>query len=86
LPHRQALKAEREPRREFGQDLFGARPAGRAIGDEADAVAARDLAAGEIEDMAEQTADRRAENVDDVQGSHRRHPHPPPFKRGTGGD
>ncbi len=40
------------------------------VGDQADAVSARDLLAGQVEHMAKQAADRRAEHVQDVQGRH----------------
>ena len=41
------------------------RAAGQAVGDQADLVAARRLPADEIDDMPEQAADRRAEDMQD---------------------
>ena len=49
--------------------LVGARAAGAAVGDQADAVAARDLLARKIEHVAEQAADRGAEHVQNIQGA-----------------
>ena len=73
-PHRHAREAKRELRRQFPENLVGARAAGAAIGDQADAVAARGLFAGQIDHMAEQAADRRAKDVQDVQWRHRLKP------------
>jgi hypothetical protein len=53
------------------QHFLGARAAGVAIRDDADAVAARDLSARKVENMAEKAADRRAEDVEDFNGIHR---------------
>ena len=50
--------------------VIGALAAGAECGNQADAVAARDLRLGQIEHMAEQAADRRAQDVQNVQGSH----------------
>jgi hypothetical protein len=69
--HRHAREPERQRRRELAQHRFGARAAGVAVGDQPDAVSARDLLFGEIEHMAEQSADRSAEHVEDIQGIHR---------------
>jgi len=69
--HRHARESERQRGRELAQHRFGARAAGVAVGDQAYAVSARDLLFGEIEHMAEQSADRSAEHVEDVQGIHR---------------
>ena len=68
--HRHARKPERQLRCELGKLLLGARAAGAPVGDQADAVAARDLLARKIEHVAEQAADRRAEYVENVQRPH----------------
>ncbi len=54
----------------FRSDLIGARAAGALIGDQADAVSARDLFVREVEHMAEQAADRRAKDMQDIQWGH----------------
>ena len=46
-----------------------ARAAGARIRNDADAMAACRLSAREIDDMAEQPADRSAQDVEDIQGS-----------------
>ena len=43
------------------------RAAGRRVGNDADAMAARGLGARQIDDVAEQPADRRAQDVQDVE-------------------
>ena len=63
-----AGEAERERRRKLGERRVGALAAARRIGDDADLVAARRLAAREVADMPEQSADRRAQHVQDVEG------------------
>ena len=68
--HRHAGKPERQPRCELGKLLLGALAAGAPVGDQADAVAARDLLARKIEHVAEQAADRGAEYVENVQRPH----------------
>ena len=68
--HRDAAEAERERGLDQPQRVIGARPAGAQIGDQSDPVAARDLLAAEIEHMAKQAADRRAEHVQDIQWFH----------------
>ncbi len=45
---------------------LGALAAGQAIGDNADVVAGVDLSIGEIEDVAEDSADGRAHRVDNA--------------------
>ena len=60
------MNAELETRGDFRQRLLGAFAAGEAVGDDADMVAAVGLAVGEIEDMAENAADRRARGVQDA--------------------
>ena len=61
-----AVHAELEARRDLGQRRLGAFAAGQAVGDDADMMAAVGLAVGEIEDMAENSADRRAHRVQDT--------------------
>ena len=63
-------EAEGERWLELAQRVVGARAAGAEIGDQPDPVSARDLLAGQIEHMAKQAADRRAEHVQDVQWIH----------------
>ena len=60
-----AVNAELETWGDFRQRLLGAFAAGEAVGDDADVMAAVGLAVGEIEDMAENAADRRARGVQD---------------------
>ena len=72
-PHRNAGKAECQAGRDVGQGHVRALAAGVAIGDQPDAVPARDLLAREIEHMAKQAADRRAKHVQDVERAGYRH-------------
>ncbi len=65
-PHRHAGDAEREPRPELVEGLGGALAAGRGIAEDADVEAARDLRPGDVDDMAEQAADRGPEDVQDA--------------------
>ena len=60
------MNAELEARGDFRQRLLGAFAAGEAVGDDADVMAAVGLAVGEIEDMTEDAADRRARRVQDT--------------------
>ena len=62
----EAMNAELETRRDLRQRRFGAFAAGQAVGDDADMVAAVGLAVGEVEDMTEDSADRRAHRVQDT--------------------
>src|SRR5206468_2689520 len=55
-------------RRDRRQRRLGALAAGHAVGDDADMVAAVRLAVGEVEDVAENAADRRAHRVQDTKG------------------
>ena len=66
--HRNAGEAERERRSQFRERSVGAFAAARRIGDHADLVSARRLAAREVADMAEQAADRGAQHMQDVEG------------------
>ena len=61
-----AMNAKLEPGREFGQCLVGAIAAGEAVGENADMVATIGLSVGEIEDMTENPADRRAYRMQDT--------------------
>jgi len=54
------MNAKLEPGRDFGQCGLGALAPGQAVGDEADVVAAVDLSIGEVQDVTEDSADRRA--------------------------
>jgi hypothetical protein len=60
------MNAKREPGRDFRQRGLGTLAAGQAVGDNADVVAAVDLAVGEVEDVTEDSADRRANRVQDT--------------------
>ena len=62
----EAMNAELEPRRDLRQRRLGALAAGQAVGDDADVMAAVGLAVGEIEDVTEDAADRRAHRVQDT--------------------
>ena len=59
------------PKLETGRDLrqrrLGALATGQAVGDDADVVAAVDLAVGEVEDVTEDSADRGAYRVQDTE-------------------
>jgi hypothetical protein len=57
------VHAERQPWRELGQRLVGALAAGEAVGENADMMAAIDLAVGEVKDMTNDAADRSANGV-----------------------
>ena len=48
------------------QRTRGARPTGLAVSNQPDAMAASDLFAGQIEDVAVKAANRRAEHVQDI--------------------
>ena len=69
--HRHSREAERQQPREFRERRLCLPPAARRIGNDADRVPARRLAAGEVADVPEQAADRRAQHVEDFQA--RRH-------------
>jgi hypothetical protein len=55
-----------EARSDLRQRRLGALAAGKAIGDDADMVAAVGLSVGQIEDVPENSADRRAHRVQDT--------------------
>jgi hypothetical protein len=60
---RNAGEAERQLGRKLRKGRIGKMIAGRTVGDDTDFMAALDLAAGKIDDMAEQAADRRTQDV-----------------------
>ena len=60
------MKAERETWRDIGKGACRALPAGQAVGDDSNVVAAIGLPIGEIEDMTKNTSDRRAHHVQDT--------------------
>jgi hypothetical protein len=62
----QAMHPELEVGLNLRQGLLGAVSAGERIGDNPDMMAALDLAIGEIEDMAKDSANRRAHGVQDT--------------------
>ena len=62
----EAMNAELEAGRDLRQRRLGAFAAGQAVGDDADMVAAVGLAVGEVEDVTEDAADRRAHRVQDT--------------------
>ncbi len=64
--HRHAGEAEREHLREIGERGIGAFVTA-GVGNDADLVAARCLAAREVANMPEQSADRRAKDVQHVE-------------------
>ncbi len=76
---RNASNAEFEARGDFRQRRLGALAAGEAVRDDADMVAALDLAVGEIQDMAENAADRGAHCVQDAKRLVGRHGSEPAF-------
>jgi hypothetical protein len=52
-----------ETGRNLGQRRLGALPARQAVGDDADMMAAIGLSIGEVQDVAEDSADRRAHRM-----------------------
>jgi hypothetical protein len=58
--------AELEAGRDLGQRRLGAFAAGEAVRDDADMVAAIGLTIGNVEDVTEDSADRRANRVQDT--------------------
>jgi hypothetical protein len=57
------MNAERHARRDLGERRFGALAACQAVGENADLMAARGLTVGKIKDVADDSADRRADRV-----------------------
>ena len=85
-----AMHAERKARLHLGKRRVGALAAGQAVGENADLMAAFDLSLREIEDMAEDAADRRAHGVQNSQrigrnGSHLSKDFQDRFCRGSDG-
>ena len=64
--HGKPRDAELHLRRDSRERGLGAGAAGRAVADDADLVAARGLAARDIEDVPEDAADRGARDVHDL--------------------
>ncbi|WP_203132817.1 hypothetical protein, partial [Aeromonas jandaei] len=64
---RKPVHPERQPRCKLGQRLVGALAAGQTIGEDPDVMAAIDLAVGDVEDVAEESADGRAHGVQDAE-------------------
>jgi len=62
------MNTKREARRDRRQRGLGAFTAGQAVGDNADLVALIGLPVGKIEDVAKDSADRRAHRVDNAKG------------------
>ena len=60
------MDAKLEAWRDFLKRRLGAFATGKAVGDDADVVAAIGLSMGEIEDMTENPADRRAYRMQDT--------------------
>ena len=65
--HRESRNAKLHLRRDGRKRRVGAGAAGRAVADDADLVAARRLAAGDIEDVPENAADRGPRHMHDLQ-------------------
>ena len=63
---RETVDAKLEAGRNFIQRRLGAFSAGQAVGDDADMMAAVGLSVGEIQDVTEDSADRRAHRVQDT--------------------
>jgi hypothetical protein len=59
------MNTELEARRDLLQRRLGALAAGKAVGDDADVMAAVGLCVGEIQDVAKDSADRCAHRVQD---------------------
>jgi hypothetical protein len=65
-PNGQPMNAKLEPGRDCRQRRFSPFAAGKAVGDDADMVAAVGLAVGEVQDMTEDATDRCANRVQDT--------------------
>jgi hypothetical protein len=68
--HWKAAKTERKRWLDIFQRFVGARAAGKAVGNHADPVSARDLLVREVEYMAEQAANRRSKHMQNIERSH----------------
>ena len=64
---REAVDAERKARGDFGKGGLGARSARQAVREDADLMAAIDLAVGEVEDVTDDSANRSTHCVQDAQ-------------------
>ncbi len=62
-----AQNAKSKPRREIGKNSIGVCAARRRVDDKADTVAALDLTPRDVNDVAEETAERRAQHMEDLQ-------------------
>ena len=62
----QAMHAEFEPGRDFPERGLGAFAAGQAVGDDSDMMTAVGLSIGEIQDVADISANRRPHRVQDT--------------------
>ena len=62
------MHAERHARRDRRKRRRGAIAAGQAVGDDADVMTLVGLAIGEVKDVADDPADRRAHGVENAQG------------------
>ena len=71
-PHGKSGRPQRQPRRRLGDDIVLEGAAGRGIANNADFMAGGGLSVGEIDDMAEYAADRRADDMDDAKPRRRR--------------
>ena len=60
------MNAELQARRDLPERRFGAFAAGQTVGDDADMMAAIGLSVGEVEDVADDAADRCAHRVQDT--------------------
>jgi hypothetical protein len=61
-----AMNAKREAGRDFLERGLAALAAGQAVGDQADVVATVNLPVGKVQDVTEDSADRRAHRVQDT--------------------
>jgi hypothetical protein len=60
------MNAEREARLDLRQGFLGALAAGERVGDNSDMMAAVDLSVGEVEDVAEDSANRSPNSMQDT--------------------
>ncbi|GCC49698.1 hypothetical protein chiPu_0033958, partial [Chiloscyllium punctatum] len=65
--YRDPVDAELEARLDLGKHCVGTRATGQAVGDDADVMAAFDLAIGNVEDVTDDAADRGTDDVQDAQ-------------------
>jgi hypothetical protein len=67
--HGDPAETERQLGRQFRKGGLRSCPSGRGVRDEPHAMAARDLAARKVEHMAEEPADRRAQDMQDIEAA-----------------